>query len=80
MTTTPAAAPARHPSPPAVSDPAPRSIRAAAAATMLRHARAGRIALRGPRTGRVYVFSDREPTAVLADDVDALLRSGVLTR
>jgi hypothetical protein len=47
---------------------------------MLRHARAGRIALRGPRTGRVYVFSDREPTAVLADDVDALLRSGVLTR
>ena len=47
---------------------------------MLRLVRAGTLALRGPRSGRVYLFSPAEPTAVLAEDVDALLRTGVLTR
>jgi hypothetical protein len=47
---------------------------------MLRHAKTGTIALRGPRSGKVYLFSDREATAVLARDADVLLRTGVLER
>ncbi|HEV8628789.1 MAG TPA: hypothetical protein VGV61_00630 [Thermoanaerobaculia bacterium] len=45
---------------------------------LLRHASAGTIALRGPRSGRIYLFSDTAASAVLAQDVDALLRSGAL--
>jgi hypothetical protein len=52
----------------------------AAAPTMLRHTRAGVLALRGPRSGRSYLFSDREAIAVLAEDVDVLLRTGALER
>ena len=48
--------------------------------TTLRHAREGTIALRGPYSGRVYRFSNRGSTAVLAEDVGALLRTGVLER
>ena len=47
---------------------------------MLRHARAGTIALRGPRSGRIYQFSDRAASAVLPQDAEALLRTGVLER
>ena len=47
---------------------------------MLRHAREGSIVLRGPSTGQVYRFSDREATAVLTADADALLRTGTLVR
>jgi hypothetical protein len=47
---------------------------------MLRHTGTGALAVRGPSSGRVYLFSDREATAVLAEDVDALLRTGALER
>jgi hypothetical protein len=47
---------------------------------MLRHARAGFLTLRGPRSGRVYLFSDREACAVLAEDVEVLLRTGAFER
>jgi hypothetical protein len=47
---------------------------------MLRRKGPGTLALRGPRSGRAYLFSDREATAVLAEDVDALLRTGALER
>jgi len=47
---------------------------------LLRHTRAGVLALRGPRSGRSYLFSDREAIAVLAEDVDVLLRTGALER
>jgi len=47
---------------------------------MLRHARAGVITLRGPRSGRIYLFSDREASAVLAEDAEILLRTGALER
>jgi hypothetical protein len=49
-----------------------------AAPARLRHARAGTLALRGPGSGRVYLFSDTEATPVLAEDLDALLRTGLL--
>jgi hypothetical protein len=45
---------------------------------LLRHASAGPISLRGPRSGRVYLFSGEEPTSVLAEDAPALLRTGTL--
>ena len=47
---------------------------------MLRHAKPGTLALRGPRSGRVYRFTQAEPTAVLAEDAPALLRTGALVR
>ena len=46
----------------------------------LRLAQTGTIALRGPSSGRIYLFSDREAITVLAQDVDALLRTGALER
>jgi len=52
--------------------------RQAAEPVMLRHAKPGTIALRGPRSGRVYRFTHGEPTAVLAEDAPALLRSGAI--
>lgn len=48
--------------------------------TMLRHARQGTIVLRGPSSGRIYRFSKDAATAVLTDDVSALLRTGFLER
>ena len=47
---------------------------------MLRHSKPGTIALRGPRSGRVYLFTAGEPTAVLAEDAAVLLRTGILAR
>jgi hypothetical protein len=44
----------------------------------LRHARPGAIHLRGPASGRIYSFVPDAPTAVLGDDADALLRTGLL--
>jgi hypothetical protein len=48
--------------------------------TMLRHTRLGTITLRGPSSGSIYRFSDYADTAVLAEDVSALLRTGLLKR
>src|SRR4029077_8500728 len=50
------------------------------APTMLRHTGTGVLALRGPSTGWVDLFSDREAIAVLPEDVDVLLRIGALER
>ena len=61
----------------AASSPPPR---ASSGQTMLRHAREGSIVLRGPATGQVYRFSNQAATAVLIEDVDALLRTGALVR
>jgi len=52
----------------------------APAAVMLRHAKPGTLALRGPRTGRIYLFIDREPRAVDPEDAPTLLRSGAVER
>ena len=57
-----------------------RQAPAPATPAMVRHARAGTLALRGPRSGRIYLFSDREASAVLAEDLEILLRTGVLER
>jgi hypothetical protein len=45
---------------------------------LLRHAREGTIVLRGPGSGLIYRFSTHAATVVLAEDVNALLRTGVL--
>lgn len=50
------------------------------APVMLRAAKAVTIAIRGPRSGRTYVFTDRNATSVLAEDAPALLRSGAVVR
>lgn len=47
---------------------------------MLRHTRGGTIVFRGPASGQLYRFSNGAATAVLAEDVNALLRTGVLER
>ena len=62
--------------PPEAQRPAP----ALSSQAMLRHAREGGIVLRGPYSGRFYRFSNQDATAVLAEDADALLRTGVLER
>lgn len=54
--------------------PAPASP----AQTLLRHAREGSIVLRGPYSGQIYQFSRSAATAVQAEDVGALLRTGAL--
>jgi hypothetical protein len=51
---------------------------ASSAQTLLRHAREGTIELRGPSSGQIYRFSSQAATAVLAQDVGALLRTGAL--
>lgn len=61
-------------------DPPRRRVPEPSAPAMLRYTKAGTIALRGPYSGRVYLFSNREASAVLAEDVDVLLRTGVLER
>ena len=48
--------------------------------TLLRHVREGGIVLRGPYTGQIYRFSHDAATAVFAEDVGALLRTGALER
>jgi len=53
---------------------------AAPAAVMLRHRNPGTLALRGPRSGRIYLFTDREPRAVDPEDAATLLRSGAVER
>lgn len=70
------------PDSPPISPPdlSKRQAPAVSAPTLLRHTRAGVLALRGPRSGRSYLFSDREAIAVLAEDVDVLLRTGALER
>ena len=50
------------------------------AQTLLRHAREGSIVLRGPYSGQIYRFSRDAATAVFAEDVGALLRTGALER
>lgn len=67
-TQTPSAPPKPHP-----SIPAPESV-------LLRTAGTGTLSLRDPRSGRLYLFSDRKAIAVLTVDVDALLRTGALER
>jgi hypothetical protein len=47
---------------------------------MLRHAREGTVVLRGPVSGQVYRFSHGAATAVLREDIEPLLRSGILER
>jgi hypothetical protein len=68
------------PSPHRPSNHAPDGALASAGEAALRHAREGTIVLRGPYSGRVYRFSHHGATAVLAEDVGALLRTGVLER
>jgi hypothetical protein len=63
-----------------VSEAALQRAPAPAALVMLRPMREGTLALRGPSSGRAYLFSKREATPVLAQDVDALLRTGALER
>ena len=63
--------------PPTPAAPSPPS-RDAAAPVMLRGVKAGTIALRGPQSRQVYLFTGGELTAVAAVDVPALLRSGVV--
>lgn len=60
----------RSPSPPPAAAPAD------AATVMLRGVKAGTLAVRGLRSGRVYLFTGGEITAVASLDVPALLRSG----
>ncbi len=55
-----------------------RSAPALLGQTLLRHAREGSIVLRGPHSGQIYRFSRDAATAVLAEDVGALLRTGAL--
>ena len=43
----------------------------------LRYLRRESLALRGPRTGSVYVVADANPVAVHPDDAPALLRTGL---
>jgi hypothetical protein len=59
--------------------PTPGHVPDASQAT-LRNAREGTIVLRGPSSGRLYRFSNHTDTAVLAEDVSALLRTGLLKR
>ena len=65
--------PTRAPDRPFVPTPVPAEV-------PLRCVRGGTLVLRGPRTGRVYLFSDRRGTAVSPADVEPLLRTGVLER
>ena len=51
-----------------------------ASQALLRNAREGTIVLRGPSSGQLYRFSSHADTAVLAGDVSALLRTGLLKR
>ena len=53
---------------------------AASAAVMLRHRNPGTLALRGLRSGRIYLFTDREARAVDPEDAATLLRSGAVER
>jgi hypothetical protein len=63
------------------SAPAPAAQARETGQPELRYLGDGTIALRGPRTGRVYYFDAAgDPTAVHADDADALLRTGLLAR
>lgn len=81
MMRTPSQRPASSPTlPDAPRRQAPATSAAASAPVILRHAKEGTIALRGPRSGNVYLFSDRATTGVLAADADVLLRTGVLVR
>jgi hypothetical protein len=58
----------------------PRREGLAGTPVMLRHARAGTIALRGPRSGKVYLFTDQAAIPVLAEDADLLERTRALER
>ena len=66
--------------PPIPTPDGPQRQALGAAPARLRLARAGVLTLRGPRSGRVYLFSDAEACTVLAEDVDVLLRTGVFER
>lgn len=59
-------------------DPSRQPAPASPGQTLLRHAREGSIVLRGPNSGQIYRFSPDAATAVLAEDVAALLRTGAL--
>lgn len=67
------------PSPPA-KNPAKAAPRPVENETPLRYLRDGQLALRGPRTGRVYHFdSQSDPTPVGATDLEALLLTRLFT-
>ena len=76
----PATRPAESPQRRAVAAEPSRSRAAAPAAVLLRHRNPGTLALRGPRSGRIYLFSDREPRAVDPEDAATLLRTGAVER
>jgi hypothetical protein len=63
-----------------VPEVAPRREPVPPALVRLRPTRPGTLALRGPSSGRAYLFTNREATPVLDQDVDALLRTGALER
>jgi hypothetical protein len=75
---------ARRPAPPLraanpiLDPPRPAAASASAGERLLRHAQAGTITLRGPYSGQVYSFAPHAATAVRAEDVGALLRTGLL--
>jgi hypothetical protein len=72
---------AMRPTPAPVAVAPLRPVPLGAGGVVLRHRDASRVLVRGPATGRTYVFSPDQPTRpVDARDVDALMRTGRFAR